>query len=136
MGALGMVFACALAYRPQAAQRSAWVAAAAAPLLFAGSLYIVPDGFGATSLPMAFALTALSSLLVLLISGAGRALRTGMIAACVFGGASAMGDVAVAPAAPNGGGAAGDRRRDRGLPGSARDDRALEATDSARADCG
>jgi type VII secretion integral membrane protein EccD len=38
---------------------------------------------------MAFALTALSALLVLLISGAGRALHTGMIAVCVFGGASA-----------------------------------------------
>jgi type VII secretion integral membrane protein EccD len=78
-----------MAYRPQATQRSAWVAAVAAPLLFAGSLYVVPDGFGATSLPMAFALTALGSLLVLLISGSGRALHTGMIAACVFGGAGA-----------------------------------------------
>ena len=74
---------------PRSAPRSAWVAAVALPLLFAGSLYVVPDGFGATSLPMAFALTALSSLLVLLISGAGRALHTGVIAACVFGGASA-----------------------------------------------
>jgi type VII secretion integral membrane protein EccD len=89
LGALGMLFACAMAYRPQAAPRSAWVAAVAAPLLFAGSLYVVPDGFGATSLPMAFALTALSALLVLLISGAGRALHTGMIGVCVFGGASA-----------------------------------------------
>ncbi len=89
LGALGMVFACAMAYRPHAARRSAWVATVAAPLLFAGSLYIVPDGFGATSLPMAFALTALSALLVLLISGAGRALHTGLIAASAFGGASA-----------------------------------------------
>jgi type VII secretion integral membrane protein EccD len=89
LGALGMVSACAMAYRPQAAPRSALVAAVAAPLLFGGSLYVVPDGFGATSLPMAFALTALSSLLVLLISGSGRALHTGMIAVCVFGGASA-----------------------------------------------
>jgi len=93
LGALGMVFACAMAYRPPAAQRSAWVAAVAAPLLFAGSLYVVPDGFGATSLPMAFALTALSALLVLLISGAGRTLNTGIIAACVFGAASATGNL-------------------------------------------
>jgi type VII secretion integral membrane protein EccD len=88
LGALGMVFACALAYRPPGA-RSAWVATVAAPLLFAGALYVVPDGFGATSLPMAFALTGLSGLLVLLISGAGRALNTGIVAACAFGGASA-----------------------------------------------
>jgi type VII secretion integral membrane protein EccD len=89
LGALGMVFACAMAYRPHAARRSAWVAAVAAPLLFAGSLYVVPDGFGATSLPMAFALTALSALVVLLLSGAGRTLNTGIIAVCIFGGASA-----------------------------------------------
>jgi type VII secretion integral membrane protein EccD len=50
---------------------------------------VVPDGFGATSLPMAFALTALSSLLVLLISGAGRALHTALIATCLVGGACA-----------------------------------------------
>lgn len=89
LGALGMVFACAMAYRPNTAQRSAWVATVAAPLLFAGSLYVVPDGFGATSLPMAFALTALSALLVLLLSGAGRALNTGIVSVCVLGGASA-----------------------------------------------
>jgi type VII secretion integral membrane protein EccD len=59
------------------------------PLVLGGSLYLVPDGFGATSLPMAFALTALSSLLVLVISGAGRALHTGVIAACTFGVTSA-----------------------------------------------
>jgi type VII secretion integral membrane protein EccD len=89
LGALGMVSACAMAYRPEFAQRSAWVAAVAAPLLFSGSLYVVPDGFGATSLPMAFALSALSALLVLLISGTGRALHTGIITACAFGGVSA-----------------------------------------------
>jgi type VII secretion integral membrane protein EccD len=89
LGALGMVFACAMAHRPKSAQRSAWVAAVAVPPLFAGSLYVVPEGFGATSLPMAFALTALGALLVLLISDVGRALHTGIIAACVFGGVSA-----------------------------------------------
>lgn len=86
LGALGVTFACALAFRPAGAARSAWVAAVALPLVFAGSLYIVPGGFGVTSLPMAFALTALSSLVVLLISGTGRALHTGVIAACTFGG--------------------------------------------------
>lgn len=89
VGVLGVVFACAVAFRPADAPRSSWVAAVALPLVFGGSLYVVPGGFGATSLPMAFALTALSSLLVLLISGAGRSLHTGVIAACAFGGASA-----------------------------------------------
>ncbi|WP_029113029.1 type VII secretion integral membrane protein EccD [Mycobacterium sp. URHB0044] len=90
LGVLGVAFACVVAYRPTTAARSAWVAAVATPLLFAGALYVVPDGFGATSLPMAFALTALSSLLVLLISGAGRALHTGVIAVCTLGGTAAL----------------------------------------------
>jgi type VII secretion integral membrane protein EccD len=89
LGALGVVFACVVAHRPTTAPQSAWIAAVATPLVFGGSLYVVPDGFGATSLPMAFALTALSSLLVLLISGAGRALHTGVIAACTLGGTAA-----------------------------------------------
>lgn len=89
IGVLGVVFACVMAYRPSTAPRSGWVTAVALPLVFAGALYVVPGGFGATSLPMAFALTALGSLLVLLISGTGRALHTGVIAACVLGGGSA-----------------------------------------------
>jgi type VII secretion integral membrane protein EccD len=88
LGTLGVVLACAVAYQADGAQRSAWLAAVALPLVFGGSLYVVPGGFGATSLPMAFALTALSALLVLLISGAGRALHTAVIAACTFGGIS------------------------------------------------
>ncbi len=89
LGVLGVLVACVMAVRPTTAPRSAWVAAVAFPLVLGGSLYLVPDGFGATSLPMAFALTALSALLVLVISGAGRALHTGVIAACTFGVASA-----------------------------------------------
>lgn len=89
LGVFGVVLACAIAYRPAAARLSAWVAAVTLPLVFAGSLYVVPDGFGVTSLPMGFALTALGSLLVVLVSGTGRTLHTGVIAACVFGGGSA-----------------------------------------------
>ncbi|WP_319446529.1 MULTISPECIES: type VII secretion integral membrane protein EccD [unclassified Mycobacterium] len=89
LGALGVAVACAVGHRPRTAPRSAWVAAVATPLVFAGSLYVVPNGFGATSLPMAFALTALSSVLVLLISGTGRALHTGVIATCALGGSAA-----------------------------------------------
>lgn len=89
LGVVGVALACVIACRPTLAPRSAWVATVALPLLFGGSLYVVPEGFGATSLPMAFALTALSSLLVLLISGTGRALHTAVISACTVGGASA-----------------------------------------------
>lgn len=88
LGVLGVAAACAIAFQPTAGPRSGWVAAVAMPLLFGGSLYVVPGGFGATALPMAFALTALSALLVLLISGTGRTLHIGVIAACTFGGTS------------------------------------------------
>ena len=89
LGGLGVVLACALAFRSRARSPSAWVTAVALPLVFSGSLYVVPDGFGATSLPMAFGLTALSSVVVLLISETGRALHTSVIAASTFGGVSA-----------------------------------------------
>lgn len=87
-GVLGVVLACVVALRPVPAGRSAWLSAAALPLVFGGALYVVPGGYGATSLPMAFALTALSSLVVLLISGSGRVLHTFVISACAFGGAA------------------------------------------------
>ena len=65
----------------------------ATPLLFSGSLYVVPDGFGLKSLPMAFALTGLASLVVLLLTGRGRALHTTVISLAVIGGAAAVVDV-------------------------------------------
>ncbi|MCT7659687.1 type VII secretion integral membrane protein EccD [Mycobacterium deserti] len=89
LGLAGVALACALAFRPTAAAHSAWVTTVALPLVFAGSLFVVPDGFGVTSLPMAFALVALSSLVVLLISSSGRALHTAVIAGCTFGGVGA-----------------------------------------------
>jgi type VII secretion integral membrane protein EccD len=89
LGALGVVFACALAVRRPLRARAAWVTAVALPLVFAGALYVVPDGFGETSLPMAFALIALSSVVVLLISESGRALHTSVIAVSTFGGIGA-----------------------------------------------
>nr|WP_234794058.1 type VII secretion integral membrane protein EccD [Mycolicibacterium flavescens] len=86
LGVLGIAFACLLGTRAAGPARSAWVAATVLPLVFGGALYVVPGGFGTTSLPMAFALTALGSLVVLLISRSGRALHTAVIAACTFGG--------------------------------------------------
>jgi type VII secretion integral membrane protein EccD len=67
------------------AQRSAWLVGVSLPLIFGGSLHVLPDGRGATALPMAMALTALVALLQLLISGRGRPLYTAVIAVAVFG---------------------------------------------------
>lgn len=88
LGVTGMVLACLVAHRPAAAAAPAWITAVSTPLVFAGSLYLVPGGSGATSLPMAFALTAFGALLVLLVSGSGSAVYTAIIAACAFGGVS------------------------------------------------
>nr|CRL74559.1 secretion protein Snm4 [Mycolicibacterium komanii] len=85
-GILGIGYACVLGLRPDGAARSAWVAATVLPLVFGGALHVVPGGSGVMSLPMAFALSALGSLVVLLISNAGRTLHTGVIAGCTFGG--------------------------------------------------
>jgi type VII secretion integral membrane protein EccD len=97
LGAIGVIVACAVALRAGQSQRSAWLTASSLPLLFAGSLYVVPDGFGSTSLPMAFALTALAALLILLITGHNRALYTAVIAVCVFGGVAAAADLLLDP---------------------------------------
>ncbi|QRY52314.1 type VII secretion integral membrane protein EccD [Mycolicibacterium septicum] len=88
LGVMGVLLACLVAHRPAATGTSAWIAAVSMPLVFAGSLYLVPDGSGTTSLPMSFALTAFGALLVLLVSGSGSAVYTAIIAACTFGGVS------------------------------------------------
>ncbi len=54
--------------RTQLGSESPWLAAMAMPLIFAGSLHIVPDGSAASSLPMAFALTGFAALVMLLMS--------------------------------------------------------------------
>jgi type VII secretion integral membrane protein EccD len=85
IGAIGIVVACIMPYRSTDTRRSAWLAAAALPLVIGGSLHIVPGGFGATSLPMAFGLTGFVALVVLLICGYGRAFYTALIGLSVLG---------------------------------------------------
>jgi type VII secretion integral membrane protein EccD len=97
VGVLAVIVACVIAHRSAGARRSEWVAAMATPLLFSGSLYVVPDGFGVKSLPMAFALTGLASLVVLLLTGRGRALHTTVISLAVIGGAAAIVDLLFNP---------------------------------------
>ncbi len=89
LGAAAMMFACVLGVRAATSQLSGWVAAVALPLLFAGALYVVPGGFGATSLPMACALSALGSVVVLLVSATGRVLHTAVITAAALAGTAA-----------------------------------------------
>lgn len=85
VGVLGVLVACVTAYRSAGNRRTEWVAAMATPLIFGGALYVVPNGFGVKALPMAFALTALTALVVLLLADRGRALNTSIIALAVIG---------------------------------------------------
>lgn len=98
IGVLAVIVACLIAYRSAGARRSGWLAAVATPLVFGGALYVVPDGFGAKSLPMAFGLAGLGSLLMLLITGRGRALHTAVISLAVIGGAAGVADLLWNPA--------------------------------------
>lgn len=97
LGLLGVLTACVLAYRSAGAQRSEWLAVTAAPLVFGGALYVVPGGFGVQALPMAFGLTALASLTMLLLVGRGRALHTAVLTLACIGGLAASADVLWSP---------------------------------------
>ncbi|WP_205873986.1 type VII secretion integral membrane protein EccD [Mycobacterium camsae] len=98
VGVAAVLAACVIAHRSAGARRSEWMAAAATPLLFGGALYVVPDGFGVKALPMAFGLTGLASLLVLLITGRGRALHSAVISLAVIGGTAGVADLLWDPA--------------------------------------
>ena len=77
--------ACVLPYRSGDPRKSAWLGGVALPLLFCGSLRVVPDGHGMAALPMALALIALVALLQLMITGRGRTQYSAIIALAVFG---------------------------------------------------
>lgn len=62
----------------------------AVPLLFSGALCIVPDGFALPSLPLAFAVVALTAQLTLQISRSGRVLHSFVIALSLLGGGTAV----------------------------------------------
>lgn len=70
--------------------RAVWLSGAALPLIFGGSLFVVPGVHGVNAFAMASALTAFVALLQLLGSGRGRALYTAVIALAVFGTPAAL----------------------------------------------
>ncbi|MUL78861.1 type VII secretion integral membrane protein EccD [Mycolicibacterium sp. CBMA 226] len=69
---------------------SGWLGSISLPLMFGGSLYVVPGGHGLTSLPMAIGVTALAALLMLLITRRARPLYTAVIAAAALCGPAAL----------------------------------------------
>jgi type VII secretion integral membrane protein EccD len=86
LGLLGLAVVTLLRHRGVASPRDAtWLTAAALPPIFGGSLYAIPGGAVLTALPMAFALTALAALLVLLITDTGRTFFTGVVGLSLVG---------------------------------------------------
>lgn len=75
----------AMSFRSGDARKAAWLAVTALPLIFGGSLHVVPAAYGVNALPMALAVTALVALLQLLGSGGGRPMCTAVIAVAVLG---------------------------------------------------
>jgi type VII secretion integral membrane protein EccD len=98
VGVVCAAVACVLPYRSGTGRRSAWLAGAAMPLIFGGSLFVVPGAHGVKALPMAFGLTALVALLILLISGRGRSLYTTVIAVAVLCVPAAVAELVLNPA--------------------------------------
>lgn len=89
--------ACVLPYRSGNPRTSAWLGGVALPLLFGGSLHVVPGGHGMAALPLALALTALAALLQLMISGRGRPQYTAVIALAVFGAPASLAQLLLHP---------------------------------------
>ena len=131
LGALGVVLACALAFRSRARSLSAWVTAVALPLVFSGSLYVVPDGFGATSLPMAFASDGAELGCRVTDLGNGPCAAHERDRRIHVRRRQRDRNVAIAAPDPHGRGDHGNDGCDRGLPRAADDDRAVEAAHPA-----
>lgn len=98
LGVVCAAVACVLPYRAGEASRSGWLAGAAMPLIFGGSLFVVPGAHGVRALPMALGLTALVALLILLISGRGRSLYTAVIGVAVLCIPAALAELLLNPA--------------------------------------
>ncbi len=71
------------AFGSRGGPRSAWLSAFALPLIFGGALRAIPEVQGVQALPMALALTALITVLQLLIAGVGRAWCTAVVVLAV-----------------------------------------------------
>ena len=91
------VAAFVMPFRSGDPRKSTWLAGVSLPLIFGGSLHVVPDAHGVKALPVALALTALVALLQLLGSGRGRPLHNAVIALAVFGAPAALAQLLLNP---------------------------------------
>lgn len=99
VGAAGAVFACVAARQAgEDSARAMGPVVAALTLLFGGLLYVLPDTQGIAALPVALSVTALTALLLLLLTGTGRALFSGIIALAAFGIPASLAQLTTDPA--------------------------------------
>jgi type VII secretion integral membrane protein EccD len=98
VGALCAVAACVLRHGRATAPVSPWCTALAIPLIFVGSLHIVPGGSEVSSLPIAFGFTGLVALVALLMTGSGHSFHTAVIAFSVLGTAATVSVLLWSPA--------------------------------------
>jgi type VII secretion integral membrane protein EccD len=96
--AIGVVGACAAGILRNSAA-SPWLAAVAIPLIFAGSLHIVPDASVASTMPIAFGLSGFVALVALLTSRRGRSFYSAVIGLAVLGAAATIAELLWAPPA-------------------------------------
>ncbi|HEY9303058.1 MAG TPA: type VII secretion integral membrane protein EccD [Mycobacterium sp.] len=94
--AIGLVGACAAGILRNSTA-SPWLAAVAFPLIFAGSLHIVPDGSVANSMPIAFGLSGFVAVVALLTSRRGRSFYSAVIGLAVLGTAATIAELLWAP---------------------------------------
>lgn len=98
VGTLGAGIACVVARRAEGTQNATGLVVAALPLLFGGLLYVLPTAQGLVALPVALGVTALTALILLLLTGTGRALYSGVLALAVFGIPMSLAQLTVDPA--------------------------------------
>lgn len=98
VGALSAVIACLGARSTEGTHSVTGLAVTALPLSFGGLLYVLPTVHGVAALPVALGVTALTALLLLLLTGTGRALFSGVIALTAFGVPTSLAQLTVDPA--------------------------------------
>ncbi|GAS97969.1 ESX-4 secretion system protein EccD4 [Mycolicibacterium canariasense] len=98
VGALGAGIACVVARPAEGTRGATGLFVTALPLLFGGLLYVLPTAAGIAGLPAALGVTALTALVLLLLTGTGRALSSGIIALAAFGIPTSLAQLTAAPA--------------------------------------
>ena len=100
VGTVGAGLACVVPPSAEGTPSTVGLVAVTLPLLFGGLLYVLPTAQGVAALPVALGVTALTALILLLVTGTGRALFSGIIVLAAFGIPASLIQLTVGPAFP------------------------------------